>query len=85
MVPIYSTIRKESTFLLDLALRHVKGEISHDELHRKIIEQYASISYSEPNKVDLVLPIIYDGASNRDSNGASNGTSNGTSNIESKK
>lgn len=43
MVPIYSTIRKESTFLLDLALRHVKGEISHDEVHRKIIEHYTIV------------------------------------------
>lgn len=39
---------KVSTFLLDLAVKNVKGEISRDEVTRKINERYPGMSPAEP-------------------------------------
>ena len=39
---------KVSTFLLDLAVKNVKGEISRDEVTRRINERYAGMPPAEP-------------------------------------
>lgn len=39
---------KVSTFLLDLAVKNVKGEISRDEVTRRINERYAEMPQAEP-------------------------------------
>ena len=39
---------KVSVFLLDLAIKNVKGEISRDEVTQKINERYAGMPPAEP-------------------------------------
>ena len=39
---------KVSVFLLDLAIKNVKGEISRDEVTRRINERYAGMPQAEP-------------------------------------
>lgn len=39
---------KVSTFLLELAIKNVKGEISRDEVSRRIDERYAGMPQAEP-------------------------------------
>lgn len=39
---------KVSAFLLDLAIKNIKGEISRDEVTRRINEHYAVMSPAEP-------------------------------------
>lgn len=39
---------KVSTFLLDLAVRNVKGEISRDEVSQRLREYYGDNLYDEP-------------------------------------
>lgn len=39
---------KVSTFLLDLAVKNVRGEISRDEVTRRINERYAGMPPAEP-------------------------------------
>lgn len=39
---------KVSAFLLDLAIRNVKGEISRDEVSQCLKERYGDILYNEP-------------------------------------
>lgn len=39
---------KVSVFLLDLAIKNVKGEISRDEATRRINERYAGMPQAEP-------------------------------------
>ena len=39
---------KVSTFLLDLAIRNVKGEISRDEVSQRLKEHYGNTEYVEP-------------------------------------
>jgi len=43
-----ATQLKVSTFLLDLAVKNVKGEISRDEVTRRINERYAGMPPAEP-------------------------------------
>lgn len=39
---------KASTFLLDLAIRNVKGEMSRDEVSQRLKEHYRDTLYEEP-------------------------------------
>lgn len=39
---------KVSAFLLDLAIRNVKGEISHDEVSQRLRVRYGDTLYEEP-------------------------------------
>ena len=39
---------KVSAFLLDLAIRNVKGEISRDEVSQRLKEHYGNTEYVEP-------------------------------------
>lgn len=39
---------KVSTFLLDLAVRNVKGEITREEVNQRLREHYGDILYKEP-------------------------------------
>ncbi len=39
---------KVSTFLLDLAIKNVKGEISRDEVSRRLNEHYGDMLLAEP-------------------------------------
>ena len=39
---------KVSTFLLDLAIRNVKGEITREEVSRRLNEHYADLQKREP-------------------------------------
>ena len=39
---------KVSTFLLDLAIRNVTGEITHDEVSQRLKEHYGDTLYEEP-------------------------------------
>ena len=39
---------KVSVFLLDLAIRHVKGEITRDEVSQRLKEYYMNPEYVEP-------------------------------------
>ena len=42
-----------SVFLLDLAIRNVKGEITHDEVSQRLCEHYGDKIYEEPqNRLD---------------------------------
>jgi len=49
---------KVSTFLLDLAVKNVKGEISCDEVTRRINERYAGMPPAEPSALDGGYEII---------------------------
>ena len=39
---------KVSMFLLDLAIRNVKGEITHDEVSKRLKENYGDTAFVEP-------------------------------------
>lgn len=39
---------KVSTFLIDVAIRNVKGEITRDEISQRIKEHYGNQEYIEP-------------------------------------
>lgn len=39
---------KVSAFLLDLAIRNVKGEITHDEVSQRLKDRYGDMPYEEP-------------------------------------
>lgn len=39
---------KVSSFLLDLAIRNVKGEITRDEVSQRLCERYGDTLYDEP-------------------------------------
>lgn len=39
---------KVSAFLIDLAIRNVKGEITHDEVSQRLKERYGDTLYEEP-------------------------------------
>lgn len=50
---------KISTFLFDLAIRNVKGEISRDEVSQRVREYYGDNLYDEPqNRLDGGYEII---------------------------
>lgn len=39
---------KVSAFLIDLAIRNVKGEITHDEISQQLKDRYGDTLYEEP-------------------------------------
>lgn len=39
---------KVSAFLINLAIRNVKGEITHDEVNKRLKERYGDTLYEEP-------------------------------------
>ena len=50
---------KVSAFLLDLAIRNVKGEITHDEVNQRLKERYGATLLEEPRSgLDGVYDII---------------------------
>lgn len=50
---------KVSAFLLDLAIRNVKGEITHDEVNQRLKERYGDTLLEEPRTgLDGVYDII---------------------------
>lgn len=50
---------KVSALLLDLAVRNVKGEITHEEVSRRLNEHYASIQKGEPKSgLDGVYEVV---------------------------